>query len=162
MDTVSHRILRWGRLRRLLFFGLTLGTSLSASALLLDVLKANGLSTVELLGLVLFFTLFAWIAGAAWTAIAGVVIQLAGRDPAGLDPNEVRDRPLRTRTAIVMPIYNEDPQRVAAGLETIWGSLCQQCERERFDLFILSDTADEDIALREELMWRLFLSRHHA
>jgi membrane glycosyltransferase len=162
MDTVSHRILRWGRLRRLLFFGLTLGTALSASALLLDVLKANGLSNVEVLGLVLFFTLSAWIAGAAWTAIAGFVIQLAGRDPAGLDPNEVAGRPLRTRTAIVMPIYNEDPQRVAAGLETIWGSLCQQCERERFDLFILSDTADEDIAAQEELMWRLFLSRHHA
>jgi membrane glycosyltransferase len=153
---------RWARLRRLLFFGLTLGTALSASELLLDVLKANGLSTVELLGLVLFFTLFAWIAGAAWTAIAGFVIQLAGRDPAGLDPNEVRDRPLRTRTAIVMPIYNEDPQRVAAGLETIWGSLSLQRERERFDLFILSDTGDEDIAAQEELMWRLFLSRHQA
>jgi membrane glycosyltransferase len=162
MDAVNRRMARWARLRRLLFFGLTLGTALSASELLLDVLKANGLSTVELLGLVLFFTLFAWIAGAAWTAIAGFVIQLAGRDPAGLDPNEVRDRPLRTRTAIVMPIYNEDPQRVAAGLETIWGSLSLQRERERFDLFILSDTGDEDIAAQEELMWRLFLSRHQA
>jgi membrane glycosyltransferase len=162
MDAVGRRMLLWAPLRRLLFFGLTFGTGLSASALLLDVLKANELSAVELVGLVLFFTLFAWISGAAWTAVAGAAVQLAGRDPAGLDPNEVSDRPLHTRTAIVMPIYNEDPQRVAAGLEAIWGSLARQRERDMFDLFILSDSGDGDIATQEELMWRLFLARHQA
>ena len=75
--------LRWwrGAVRRTLFFGLTFLTSIGASALLFDVLQANGLSGVELLGLTLFFGLFTWIAGALWTAIAGFFVRLAGRDP---------------------------------------------------------------------------------
>src|SRR5437879_13038537 len=81
---------RWrAGLRRSLFFGLTLLAAGWASALLLDVLKANSLNGIELLGLLLFFGLFAWIAGSAWTAIAGFAIHLAGRDPAGIDPGDV-------------------------------------------------------------------------
>jgi membrane glycosyltransferase len=149
-------------LRRVLFFGLTVLTSCCASALLLEVLQANGLTGIELLGLVLFFALFTWIAGALWTAIAGFVIQLAGHDSEAIDPAEVAGRPLRTRMAIVMPIYNEDTRRVAAGLEATWDSLAQQSESAAFDLFILSDTADADIAREEESMWGRFTARHRA
>ena len=73
MDALSwsHSRLRWHvRLRRTLFFGLTLLTAGCASALLLDVLQANSLSGIELVGLLLFFALFAWIASAFWSAIA--------------------------------------------------------------------------------------------
>ena len=150
------------RLRRTLFFGLTFLTAGCASALLLDVLQANGLSGTELLGLVLFFALFAWIASAFWTAIAGFAIQLAGRDPAGIQLGEVAGRTLRTRTAIAMPVYNEDPRRVAAGLEAIWCSLAREPERGAFDLFILSDTRDPGIAAEEEAMWQRFVARHQA
>ena len=155
--------MRWQvRLRRTLFFGLTFLTAGCASALLLDVLQANGLSGTELLGLVLFFALFAWIASAFWTAIAGFAIQLAGRDPAGIQLSEVAGRTLRTRTAIAMPVYNEDPRRVAAGLEAIWCSLAREPERGAFDLFILSDTRDPGIAAEEEAMWQRFVARHRA
>ena len=155
--------MRWQvRLRRTLFFGLTFLTAGCASALLLDVLQANGLSGTELLGLVLFFALFAWIASAFWTAIAGFAIQLAGRDPAGIQLSEVAGRTLRTRTAIAMPVYNEDPRRVAAGLEAIWCSLAREPERGAFDLFILSDTRDPGIAAEEEAMWQRFVARHQA
>src|SRR2546430_8603453 len=114
------------RLRRTLFFGLTLLTAGCASALLLDVLRANSLSGIELVGLLLFFALFAWIASAFWSAIAGFAIQLRGRDPGAVQLGEVAGRALRTRTAIAMPVYNEDPRRVAAGLEAIWGSLARE------------------------------------
>jgi len=155
--------MRWQvRLRRTLFFGLTFLTAGCASALLLDVLQANGLSGIELLGLVLFFALFAWIASALWTAIAGFAIQLAGRDPAGIQLSEVDGRTLRTRTAIAMPVYNEDPRRVAAGLEAIWCSLAREPEHGAFDLFILSDTRDPGIAAEEEAMWQRFVARHQA
>jgi membrane glycosyltransferase len=148
--------------RRTLFFGLTLLSAVVASALFLDVLEANGLSGMELAGLLLFFVLFAWIAGAFWTAVAGFAIRLAGRDPAALDPAEIAGWRLRTRTAIVMPVYNEDPARVAAGLEAIWCSLAQQQDQGTFDLFILSDTVDPGIAAAEESMWQLFVARHQA
>jgi membrane glycosyltransferase len=169
MDTLSNpralsgqqaRERRRGRLRRTLFFGLTFLTAGCASALLLDVLQANGLSGIELLGLLLFFGLFTWIAGALWTAIAGFAVRLAGRDPAGIDPAEVAGRALRTRTAIAMPICNEDPRRVGAGLEAIWSSLAAEPEQGAFDLFILSDTSDLVIAAEEEAMWQGLVARH--
>src|ERR1700733_12091835 len=141
-----------GRVRRTLFFGLTLLTALGASALLLDVLEANGLSAIELLGLLLFFGLFTWIAGALWTAIAGFVVRLAGRDAGGGGPRRGAGRALQTRRALAMPVYNEDPRRVAAGLEAIWTSLAAQPEQAAFDLFILSDTSDAGIAAAEEAM----------
>jgi membrane glycosyltransferase len=151
-----------GRVRRTLFFGLTLLTALGASALLLDVLEANGLSALELLGLLLFFALFTWIAGALWTAIAGFAVRLTGRDSGGIDVREVAGRALLTRTALAMPVYNEDPRRVVAGLEAIWNSLAALPEQAAFDLFILSDTSDADIAAAEEAMWQGFVARHGA
>jgi len=151
-----------GRVRRTLFFGLTLLTALGASSLLLDVLVANGVSAIELLGLLLFFGLFTWIAGALWTAIAGFAVRLAGHDAGGIDLREVAGRALQTRTALAMPVYNEDPQRVAAGLEAIWTSLAAERDQAAFDLFILSDTSDPDIAAAEEAMWQGFVSAHDA
>jgi membrane glycosyltransferase len=154
--------LRWRvRIRRTLFFGLTFAAAIGASALLLDVLRANGLSAPELVGLVLFFGLFTWIAGAFWTAIAGFAIQLAGgRDRAGIDARPLAGVPLRSRIAIVMPIYNEDPARVRAGLQAIWESLGEQPEQGAFDLFLLSDTADAEIASAEQAMWQRFVERN--
>src|SRR5215469_12499246 len=155
MESVSNAVPVWQvRLRRTLFFGLTLLTSAGATGLLLNVLEANDVTAIEVVGLVLFFALFTWIAGALWTAIAGFGVELAGRDPAGIDVHELAGRPLRTRTAVVMPIYNEDPVRVGAGLTAIWSSLGRESEERAFDLFILSDTSDAHIAAEEEALWQ--------
>ncbi|HVN46871.1 MAG TPA: glucans biosynthesis glucosyltransferase MdoH [Steroidobacteraceae bacterium] len=150
------------RLRRVLFFGFTFLTAGAATALLLDVLEANGLSGIEVAGVVLFFALFTWIAGALWTAIAGFAMRLAGRDPLGIDPRELEGRALSTRTAVVMPIYNEDPVRVAAGLRTTWSSLALESEAHAFDLYILSDTSDAQIAADEERMYQGLVARYGA
>jgi membrane glycosyltransferase len=163
MESMSPPRTLWRvRLRRTLFFGLTLLTSAAATGLLLDVLEANGVSGIEVLGLVLFFGLVTWIAGALWTAIAGFGVLLAGRDPVGIDVRELAGRPLKTRTAVVMPIYNEDPVRVGAGLTAIWSSLARESEAHAFDLFILSDTADAHIAEEEEALWQGLSSRFGA
>jgi membrane glycosyltransferase len=164
MESVSGspRSLWQVRLRRTLFFGLTLLTSAAATGLLLDVLEANGVTWTEVVGLVLFFGLFTWIAGALWTAIAGFGVQLAGRDPEGIDVQELAGRRLQTRTAVVMPIYNEDPVRVGAGLTAIWSSLARESEAHAFDLFIMSDTSDERIAVEEEALWQGLSARFGA
>jgi len=163
MDAVSDRRARWQvRVRRTLFFGLTFLTSAGATALLLDVLEANGIKKIEIVGLVLFFGLFTWIAGALWTAIAGFAMRLAGRDPVGIDMQSLAGRTLTTRTAVVMPIYNEDPIRVGAGLTATWSSLLRESEQGAFDLFILSDTSDASIAEDEERMWQGLTARYGA
>jgi len=161
MDAISDQRARWQvRVRRTLFFGLTFLTSAGATALLIDVLEANGIKNIEIVGLVLFFGLFTWIAGALWTAIAGFAMRLAGRDPVGIDMESLAGRTLTTRTAVVMPIYNEDPIRVGAGLTATWSSLLRESEQGAFDLFILSDTSDASIAEDEERMWQGLTARY--
>jgi membrane glycosyltransferase len=150
------------RRRRALFFGVTLTTSGLASFLMWDILRANGLSPLEGVSLGLFFVLFTWIAGAFWTAIAGFVIQLRGRDGGVIQAREAEPLRLTQRVAIVMPVYNEDPTRVMAGLEAIWSSLMREPEQAQFDLFLLSDTRKEDIAAQEQAAWRAFVTRHQA
>jgi membrane glycosyltransferase len=145
--------------RRSLFFGLTLLTSLAGGLLMLDVLRASGLSGLNIAGLVMFTALFTWIAGAFWTAMAGFVIRLIGRDPAILAAAHTSHRSVQGRTAIVAPIYNEDTARVFAGVEAIWRSLMQQRDQGCFDFFILSDTRNPETACAEEAAWRAEVAR---
>jgi membrane glycosyltransferase len=148
------------RRRRLLFFGLTFVSSLLASLLMLDILRANSLTVLEAMSLVLFFGLFTWIAGAFWTAIAGFIIRLKGGDPLVIQAHDADGLAIHSRIALVMPVYNEDPRRTTAGLDAIWTSLSAQSESTAFDLFILSDTRKSDIAVAEEAAWRGLVARH--
>jgi membrane glycosyltransferase len=147
--------------RRLLFFGLTFASAFVGSFLLLDILKANGVSVLEVASLLMFFVLFTWISGAFWTSIAGFLVRLVGDDPAVLHPRDVASHILQGRTAIAIPIYNEDAARVFAGVEAIWTSLQQQApvQAQSFDFFVLSDTRKPEIAQVEELCWRAAIQR---
>jgi len=158
----GDRLRRAARRRRALFFGLTFATSLYATWLMYDILRANGFTGLEKAGLVLFVILFTWITGAFWTAFAGFMVQLVGRDPVVVHADEAAGRPLRSRTAVIMPIYNEDTERVMAGLDVIWTSLMAQPEQAAFDLFILSDTRKEEIAAAERVAWRALVQRRAA
>ena len=155
--------LRWAAIwRRSLFFGLTFLTSLSASALMADILRTNGFTPWEKASLIVFFVLVTWITGAFWTAVAGFIIQLIGRDSAVIHSSEGEGKPLKGRTAVVMPIYNEDTTRVFAGLDVIWTSLKARPEQAAFDLFVLSDTRKPEIGAAEELAWARLVERHDA
>jgi membrane glycosyltransferase len=161
MDGPGERSLRSQALwRRSLFFGLTFLTALVAGLLMFDILKVNGQTVLNLLALPLFIVLFAWISGAFWTAVAGFIVRLIGRDPAVLQSQRTAPQPLRGRTAIVTPIHNEDTAHVFAGADAIWSSLQQQAFAHSFDLFILSDTRDPEIAAAEQAAWRALVARH--
>jgi membrane glycosyltransferase len=148
------------RRRRMLFFGLTFTSSVVASLLMLDILRANSLTVLEAMSLVLFFGLFTWIAGAFWTAIAGFIIRLRGGDGQVIQAHDADGLVIHSRIALVMPVYNEDPRRTSAGLDAIWTSLSAQTESAAFDLFILSDTRKSDIAVAEEAAWRALVAKH--
>ena len=155
--------LRWTALwRRVLFLGLTFLTSLSASALMADILRTNGFTPWEKASLIVFFVLVTWITGAFWTAVAGFIVQLIGRDSAVIHSSDGAGKPLKGRTAVVMPIYNEDTTRVFAGLDVIWSSLVKQPEQAAFDLFVLSDTRKPEIGAAEEVAWARLVERHNA
>ncbi len=150
-----------GRWRRVLFFGLTLASAVLATLLMFDIFQATRLTPIEILGLGIFGVLFLWIAGSFWTAVAGFIVQLRGHDTANIHCH-ITNAPLKGRTAIVMPIYNEDVQRVLAGLNATWKSLLSESAQQSFDLFILSDTRDAEIAAQELAAWHWLCERYAA
>ncbi|PAM70635.1 glucan biosynthesis glucosyltransferase H [Stenotrophomonas maltophilia] len=137
-------------LRRLYLFGGTLGMTAVATRMMWRVLSANGISVLEACLLVLFVGLFAWIALSFASALAGFLTAVFDRGyRLGIDP----DKPLpavHSRTALLMPTYNEDPRRLQAGLQAIYESVAATGQLDRFDFFVLSDTRREDIAAAEE------------
>jgi membrane glycosyltransferase len=56
-------------------------------------------------------------------------------------------------TAILLPVYNEDPARLFAGLRTIYRSVERTGLLANFDFYILSDSTDPDRWVEEELRW---------
>ena len=144
-------------LRRVVFFLLTILTTLLALGLLASAFHSDGLSPMELLLLLLYTILVAWISLSFWTAFMGFFIVLLGRDrwaisrQPGTPPAANAPAP---RTAILMPIYNEDSERVFAGLRAIHRSLADTGRLADFDFFVLSDTRDPDVWVEEELRWQ--------
>jgi membrane glycosyltransferase len=123
------------------------------------VMRGAGTDLLEGLLLVLFVALFAWIAQAFVSALAGFVL-IIGRHRARLGVDKGPLPTLGSRTALLMPTYNEDPERLLAGLQAIYESVQATGQLAQFDFFVLSDTtrpniqADEEralLALRERL-----------
>lgn len=149
---------RGPRVRRFLFFTLVGLSTVTAAAFMTLILNANGFDWIELAILVLFTTNFLLIALSFWSATAGFVIKALGLDPISLRRRRclasINDgTPLTTRTAIVMPIYNENPARVFAGIEAIYISLAATGQIAHFDFFILSDSTHDDVAAEEQRRW---------
>ena len=58
--------------------------------------------------------------------------------------------PAQNRTALLMPIYNEDPRLIAAAVATMAASLTQA---DGVTIFVLSDTQDASVAAREATLF---------
>ena len=153
-------------LRRALYFTIVAVTVLLAVTMLTEILAANGLEVVEVFILVVFFVNFVLIALSFWTAVTGFVVRAMKRDPINLRPvAELRTAAsgsITTRTAVTIPVYNEDPRRVFAGLEAIYASLASAGGLEHFEFFVLSDTTRDDVAAEERCYWTDFRRRMYA
>ncbi|GGY86749.1 hypothetical protein GCM10011613_34910 [Cellvibrio zantedeschiae] len=149
-------------LRRLVYALLTVITAISGVYMMYDILSANSITMLEAVILILFAISFCWISTAFWSAVFGFVLLMMRRDPLTLrsmDSIYNDALPITTRTAVVMPIYNEDTHRVIAGFEATLNSLVATGEIEHFDFFMLSDTTKLDIAQRERDQWQQFTDR---
>ncbi|MDB5370220.1 MAG: glucan biosynthesis glucosyltransferase [Roseomonas sp.] len=137
-------------LRRLLVIGGAVGLTLFAALEMSLVLNSGRPTVLEALVLVLFVVLFAWIALSFVSALCGFFRLIAGPDRRlGIAPDGPPPLP-GTRTALLMPTYNEDPSRVMAGLQSIHASLVAAGAVDRFDIFILSDSTDPAAWIAEE------------
>ena len=105
--------------------------------------------------LALFALLFCWVSVGFWTALMGFFQLLKGRDRYNISATSTGDEPIaaEARTALVMPIANEDVPRVFAGLRATYESLLATGEIEHFDIFVLSDSNDPDTCVAEQKAW---------
>ncbi|HEY8287835.1 MAG TPA: glycosyltransferase, partial [Acetobacteraceae bacterium] len=133
-------------LRRLLVIGGAIVLSVFAAHEMYLVLAVNGLTPLAVFMLALFLALFAWIALSFTSALAGFISLLGdgGRRLVCAD-----SRP-QSRTALLMPTYNESPARVVAGLQAIFESVQSTGAGALFDFFILSDTTEASTWIAEE------------
>ena len=141
--------------RRAVFIGLGVLTAAWAVSSFFEILAVNGVSLLDLVHTAVFTILVLWLSQSFWTLSAGFGVLLKrllfGRSPK--PPSGEVDR--TARVALVMPIYNEETERVFAGLEAIWRDVRRVApDDERLDLFILSDTTDPDVWLAEIEAWR--------
>lgn len=146
-------------LRRLYLFGGTAAATLVATWYMWGVLEPGGTSVLEACLLALFVALFAWIVFSFLSSLAGFLSLLFGAGiKLGIDPRA----PLpvvRTRTALLMPTYNEDPRRMMAGLQAIYESVEATGQLPWFDFFVLSDTTREAIGRAEEAVYAQLVER---
>ncbi|HUG25377.1 MAG TPA: glucans biosynthesis glucosyltransferase MdoH [Albitalea sp.] len=141
------------RRRTLLLWAIGLSAACAAGVLAhaqpLDVHPALRIAQVGLYSL-----LFAWVTAGFVTAIMGFVVQLRG-DRHALSAASVANRPVHmdARTAIVMPICNEQVSTVFAGLSATCESLAATGASRLFDVYLLSDTSDPAIRAAELAAW---------
>lgn len=112
--------------------------------------------TVGAIGLfALFLCLQAQIAYGFTLAVTGWWLLRRGGDPARINltlaPNSVPAR--LPPTAIIIPIFNEDVNRVFQGVRAMYESIQATGKGEAFDFFILSDSGDINVWVAEEKAW---------
>ena len=103
---------RW---RRWLLLVLVLITTAVGLMLMGRIVAARGPEILKPIFLPCFALLFAWIALSFWSGVFGFLLGVLRRHPVTLarqSPVVGPIPPLRQRTAILVPVYNEDPTEV--------------------------------------------------
>ena len=150
-------------LRVWLFAIAAIGLSGYGISIMFEILNSNGMTLLEYALLALFSITFAWIVTAFCSGCIGFILQLFRIDPLTLKkikPVSINSEALsQQKTAVVMPIYNEDTHRVIAGFEVSLQSLKTTGQLKHFDFYLLSDTQDAAIASNELSAWHALCER---
>jgi len=142
-------------LRRLVLFGLTIAQTIVATYYMTAVLPYHGRHYLEMAILVLYVILFGWVSMGFWTAMMGFLVLLMRGDRYAISATAAEDAVIddKSRTAILMPICNENVPRVLAGLRATYDSVARAGMLKHFDFYILSDSGDPDARVAELDGW---------
>ncbi|MBP7564367.1 MAG: glucans biosynthesis glucosyltransferase MdoH [Burkholderiaceae bacterium] len=140
--------------RRLTFTVLTLSSAAVASMLFAGVQPDYDNALLEWGQILLFGLLSGWVVSGFMTAMMGFWVMLFG-DEHTVSAKEVQNDMLAddVRTAIIMPICNEDVNTVFAGLRATAESVAATGHPRNFDVFVLSDSYDPEIIAAERAAW---------
>jgi membrane glycosyltransferase len=135
-------------------FSLIMAGSLGLAAL---ALSPGGLGVFDVIALVLFAITLPWMVAGFCNAVIGFVIMRFSADPvAAVLPAIARirdDDPVTASTAILLCVRNELPVRTIRNLEPMLEGLFASGYGEHFHLYLLSDTNDAELAIREEALF---------
>jgi len=142
------------RRRRLIVLALNVSTFGLLIWAAINVLKAGGWSLVDTALLIAFAVGSPWTVLGFWNSVIGLWLLHGVRDPITKVAPYARagdlPTPITVRTAILMTLRNEDPERAILRLKTVKESIDATGFGEQFGYFVLSDTDDPSIAEAEE------------
>ncbi|GJM23224.1 MAG: glucans biosynthesis glucosyltransferase H [Planctomycetota bacterium] len=101
---------------------------------------------------VLFALTFGWIAFSGAASLAALLPLRAPRRVRGSGA-------LPQLTALVMPVYNEDPSETAAGLHAMAEGLLRAGHGDAFEIFLASDTNDPEVWVKETAAFQALRER---
>lgn len=127
---------------RFILVAVTVGVTTYGVYQMLQVVRFASMTLLQGLMIFFFSISLAWIAFAAASVLAGASKR---RDP------RVSAEARISLTALVMPIYNEDPLRTTTSLQAMAEALALIEAQRRFEIVILSDSTDADAWIRETL-----------
>lgn len=120
------------------------------------------ITPVDLISFGLFLVLFAWISFSFSMSVISLLHRRLVTCEIDLQTHDLRASESMepdSRVAILMPVYNENPLRVFAAVAAMREQLIarlsdgNQSHQPRFDFYVLSDSTDPDIWLKEEWCW---------
>lgn len=135
---------------------LVVAATLAAGFVFGHTLAADGFGVLDGFLTAVFSVLFGWIT--FWCTLTAIgTLRVRGTRALRETLEEARGRPvegeLLERTAVLVPVHNEDAEGVFARVQAMLESVAETGAAGAFDFFVLSDTTDPDIWLREELAW---------
>ena len=153
----SGEMLPWERAatnRRRVLLALVMLSAAGATALLANVLPLQQSAWLRTLQIGLYGLLFAWVSAGFFTAMMGFWVLWRG-DKHAMSAHSVGNEPIHrgARTAIIMPICNEQVSTVFAGLRATCESLAATGASSLFDVYVLSDTSNPEIRAAELAAW---------
>src|SRR6266478_5396623 len=121
---------------RFILATVTVGVTTYGVYQMLQVVRFASMTLLQGTMIFFFAVSLGWIAFSAGSVLAGASNR---RDP--IPPNVA---PTGSLTALVMPIYNEDPTRTAAALQAMAEALRRIDSHGGFEIVMLSDSTDAD------------------
>ncbi len=131
--------------KRALFIGSAFLLAFAAASLFGVVITANGTSPIHWAMVALLLVCCIWLAWGFNTAVAGILSRRGA-------PPRSAAVPWRgsSRTAVLVPVYNEDATAVFARVAAMLRGLMEIDPSHRFDMHVLSDSTKPDCVVAEK------------
>ncbi len=137
--------------RRFFVFGCTVLLTASLTYYFYQMLSLGGMTVLQWGLLFLFGINVLWLSLSFMTGLSGFLVKLLGLSTSIIETRSASDiGNVSGRTAILIPTYNEGPDRIFGTALAVNQSLNAEGISDNFDIFVLSDTTDPDIWIQEE------------